>query len=124
MKFLNYNAVTERKIIAKQFADYEKYLEENKKYFPPSAFEFASAKWHYDNLDSRCPHDSWVTSVVILENADRKDLIKREMEIRINLLGAYQDGEIEIKYQGIKGYSFQLFSDLEYVGTKHTTVGE
>lgn len=111
MKFLNYDSNTELSVIKKIFADYRQYLLDNKTSFPPDAFDFAFSDWHYNFSDHRCPHDSWVNSLQVLEvvkNSSRKD---RELGIRVNLLGAYHDGEIEITYQSIKGYSFNLIPD-------------
>jgi hypothetical protein len=111
MKFLNYDYGTDRFELKKVFAEYKQYLIENRDSFPANAFDFAIAEWHYNFADHRCPHDAWVNSLQVLEIAKNDSQKDRVMEIRINLLGAYHDGEIEIIYQGIKSYNLSLLPD-------------
>ena len=70
-----------------------------------SAYEFAAAPWHYNYADHRCPHDSWVESVLIREpsSGSRKEV--RDLEILVRLLGAYHDGHLELVYSGVRSYS-------------------
>jgi len=48
---------------------YSEYLNSLGDRLPASAYSSAIADWHYDHLDSRCPHDSWVESITIAEPA-------------------------------------------------------
>lgn len=95
-----------------KWKEYYAYLETIKDQIPKSAYEFAKAKWHYNFNDSRCPHDSWIDDVIIHENAegDRKQF--RTIEIKIVLLGAWHNGNIEITYKNVKGYSISKSADL------------
>ncbi len=91
--------------VKKAFADYHKYLESIDRSLPSSAYDFASASWHYDYSDHRCPHDSWVESLVISEPSSDGRREKREIAIAIRLLGAYHDGYLELSYPGVRSYS-------------------
>lgn len=86
-------------------ADYRKFLESVRPNLPPSAYDFASASWHYDHSDHRCPHDSWVESLAIREPSGGTRQEKREVEVVIRLLGAYHDGYLELLYPGVRSYS-------------------
>jgi hypothetical protein len=91
---------------AARWKAYREYLDHAAKRMPREAWEFASAEWHYDFNDPRCPHDAWVESVTILEpsSGDRHEI--RGLEIRIELLGSYHDGRIRLTYPGVRHYSF------------------
>lgn len=87
------------------WSNYCNYLESVKSLLPGSAYEFASAPWHYDFHDHRAPHDGWVEEVLIREPAlgERKE--KRSLEVFVLLLGAYHDGHIELRYSEVDSYS-------------------
>lgn len=95
---------------------YRNYLASAQARFPPGAYEFATARWHYDTDDHRCPHDAWVETVLIVEPASGARREVRGLEIRLQLLGAYHDGRLVITYQGVRRYSlFQPFPhELEH----------
>jgi len=63
--------------------------------------------WYALPEDHRCPHDAWVEAVTISEKASGDRQERRELEIRIRLLGAYHDGTIEFTYKGVDEYSVQ-----------------
>jgi WD40 repeat protein len=84
---------------------YKEYLLSIKDRLPVSAFEFATANWHYDYGDHRCPHDSWVESLTINEPASRERLQHRSVAITVRLLGAFHDGHILIDYADVQTYS-------------------
>ena len=91
--------------VAKAFQEYRNFLLSVKAQLPMSAYEFAAAPWHYDYEDHRCPHDSWLESVLIreLSSGSRKEV--RNLEILVRLLGAYHDGHLELVYTGVRSYS-------------------
>ncbi|MBX7172137.1 MAG: hypothetical protein K1X72_14325 [Pyrinomonadaceae bacterium] len=95
----------------KKWKEYFSYLDSIKEKLPNSANNFATADWHYNFNDSRCPHDAWIDDVIIHENAegDRKQF--RSIEIKIVLLGAYHNGKLEIIYKNVKGYSISKIAD-------------
>jgi hypothetical protein len=63
--------------------------------------------WYAGPEDHRCPHDAWVEAVTISETASGDRHEKRELEIRMRLLGAYHDGIIEFTYKQVENYSLQ-----------------
>lgn len=88
-----------------QWREYCEYLEAIRTRVPKSAFEFATASWHYDVADPRSLHDSWVDSLVINEPAlgDRHEI--RSIEIQVRLLGPYHDGNTTLRYHEVHSYS-------------------
>lgn len=84
---------------------YRRYLQEHRGMFRSSAYEFATAEWHYDPTDHRCPHDAWVEEVSIVESGTGARGAVRNVEIRVQLLGAYHDGTILLNYRGVCAYS-------------------
>lgn len=81
------------------------YLESVKDLLPRSAFEFASASWHYDFSDHRSPHDAWLEEVVIRASASGERKENRSLEILARLFAAYHDGHIELRYSEVRDYS-------------------
>jgi hypothetical protein len=91
--------------IESAFARYHAYLESIRRKLPASAYDFASATWHYDHNDHRCPHDAWVESVLIRESSSGNRYGKRQLEIVARLLGAFHDGYLELSYPGVRSYA-------------------
>lgn len=91
--------------VARALSEYAQYLLSIRNNLPLSAYEFASAPWHYDRTDPRCPHDSWLESMTISEPAsgDRRDI--RHVEIAMRLFGAFHDGYLELSYPSVRSYS-------------------
>ena len=89
----------------RRFKAYQQYLESIRPALPVSAHEFASASWHYDPRDPKCPHDAWVESINIIEPAKGERHEIRGIEIHMRLLGAYHDGHIEIRYLNVSRYA-------------------
>ena len=85
-----------------EFESYKSYLKSLEDKIPPSAYEFATAEWHFNTRDSRCLHDSWLWEIKFgeVENYEKFEL--RPNEIYIKLLGAYHNGFIEIRYKNIQ----------------------
>lgn len=91
--------------VGKALSEYREYLSTVRKRLPPSAYDFASAPWHYDYSDHKCPHDSWMESFLIREQSSGDRQQVRETEIAIRLLGAFHDGYVEFSYRGVRSYS-------------------
>ena len=72
---------------------------------PARAYAFASAEWHYDHNDSRCPHDAWVESITVVEPSSGERHEIWSLEIRVELLGAYHNGRIRLTYLRVREYS-------------------
>jgi len=82
---------------------YQAYLSEIGARLPASALEYAEAPWHYNHLDHRAPHDAWLERVELVEAKNEKG--SRQTNIRLVLLGAYHDGNIEMLYGDVFSYS-------------------
>jgi hypothetical protein len=102
---LDLSADSSPAIYSERLAAYREYLFAQRAVLPSAAFEFATALWHYDANDNRCPHDAWVESVAVLETGSGARSASRNLELRVRLLGAYQDGHIELRYPGLVSYS-------------------
>jgi len=86
---------------------YSEYLNSLGNRLPASAYSFAIADWHYDHLDSRCPHDSWVESITIAEPASGDRSQRRKLEIQLTLLGAYHNGYFKLIYRDVAAYDLK-----------------
>jgi len=91
--------------INEAFSDYRGYLLSVRNSLPSSAYEFASALWHYDHSDHRCPRDAWAESLLVREPSSESRREVREIEVAIRLFGAFQDGHLELSYAGVRSYS-------------------
>lgn len=99
-----------------RYAEYQKYLESIQDKFPPSAREFALAKWRIDTAFHQCPHDSWVEYIKIYEDASGERNQHRVSQIEVKLLGAYHDGFLELKYKNVVRYSLTKTDDWKSYG--------
>lgn len=93
------------------WAAYCAYLASIKDVLPEGAYDFATASWHYNFEDHRSPHDSWLETLLIREPSTGERRQYRSVEIMLQLLGAYHDGFIEIKYLDVQRYSLIKISD-------------
>ncbi len=87
------------------WSDYCAYLESVRGRLPQSAYEFATAPWHYDFADHRSPHDGWLETLVVREPASGGRKGNRSPEIVACLFAAYHDGFIELRYSEVGSYS-------------------
>ena len=94
--------------IESQFKAYYDYLQSVRDNLSPTAFNFATANWHYDPNDHRCPHDSWVESLSIEEPSSGKRRQYRKLEFKLRILGAYHDGHAEIIYKEVNSYCLSM----------------
>lgn len=91
------------------FERYESYLTQNKAVFPPRAYALATSDWFYNPRDHRCPHDARLEWLQMVENPGA-DPHRRTCSLSFRLMGAYQDGYIEISYPTVYAYSLQALS--------------
>ena len=96
-----------------RYARYHEYLRTNSNRFPSSAYSFAVTDWRLNPEDHRCPHDSWVESLAVLEPSSGDRSEKRELEIRVRLLGAYHDRYLSLVYSGVRSYCLETPTDLK-----------
>lgn len=78
--------------------------------------DFATAAWYKNPDDHRCPHDAWLESLAINEPSKGPRNEERRTTIIIKLLGAYHDGHIILRYQGVRNYSFDSTSSGRGMG--------
>lgn len=90
-----------------RFDAYRDYLLSIRERLPSSAYEFATAEWHYDPQASQCPHDAWVNKLIIVEPASGDRQENRSIEILVELLGPYHDGHIHLTYKNVRSYSLE-----------------
>jgi hypothetical protein len=100
--------------VVAQFKRYRTYLSSVRSTFPPSAFALATSDWYFNFNDHRCPHDAWIESLEFRElgSSDRQE--KRELSLKLTLLGAYHDGRIEIYYPRV--YAYRLDNSNSFSG--------
>jgi hypothetical protein len=92
------------------FDKYRSYIENNKTYFPPSAYKLAVSDWYYNFSDHKCPHDAWLETLSIVEPSKGERNEIRKTEIKVKLLGAYQDGYIELNYRNVASFKIDAFN--------------
>lgn len=83
---------------------YLAYLRSDGHLLPAGARAFATAEWHYDIRDHRCPHDSWLERLIVRElgRGARED--ERSIECEALFKGAFHDGWLELRYEGVRSY--------------------
>ena len=84
-------------------SDYPRYVDSIRAYVPNNALQFMAAEWHYDHRDERCPHDSRINKICILEK-ELGDF--RVNNIEIVLLGAYGNN-LSLFYSDVYSYSIE-----------------
>jgi hypothetical protein len=89
------------------FARYREYLRQREAQFPPNAFALATSDWYGAFTDHRAPHDGWLrrASFEESERGDRREI--RRLALRLTLLGAYHDLELEFFYPQVFAYRFE-----------------
>ena len=89
------------------FDDYKNYIEANKDKLASHVYEFA-IDINRHNLDSQHSlHNSWMTSITIKENRNKKRPFDPEPKIEIKLLGQMHDRDIILSYSGIENYQIK-----------------
>ena len=87
---------------------YREYLTENADRFPAGAYALATSPWYFNSSDHRAPHDARLEELSISETGTGARAGRRSLEIRIRLLGAYDDGHIEFRYRDVARYRCEL----------------
>lgn len=105
--FVNTDRSSEIPELVERSNAYLQYLQSIRESLPISAFQFATAEWHYDHNDHRCPHDSWVESLAIKEAASGERGQHRSLSISTCLLGAFHDGRLLLDYADVHMYSLE-----------------
>jgi len=82
-------------------ADYIRYREHLSNIaarLPENVRQFVMQDWYYDSRDHRCPYDSWLEELAVIEPATGERMERRSIEFRSRLLGAYHDGYIHFTH--------------------------
>lgn len=87
------------------YTRYYSYLQSLKGILPQRVYDFAVAEWKYDFQDPRCLHDSWVKKLEVSESGVGARNEVREHDIFIDLLGAYHDRIIHLRYIRVSSHS-------------------
>lgn len=90
------------------FKRYGEYLGSLSETFPRHAYALATSDWYFNFDDHRCPHDAWLESLSLTESASNSQASDRGLSIRVRLLGAYQDGYVELLYPHVFAYRFDV----------------
>ena len=89
------------------FRRYRDYLRQEGSRFPKGALALATSDWYFGNADHRAPHDSWLLSASFEEIGTAAEERERTVSLRVRLLGAYHDLELELHYPKVFAYSFR-----------------
>jgi hypothetical protein len=88
------------------FARYRDYLQQESRRFPPGALGLATSAWYLDAADHRAPHDAWLLGASLEETGKGARSEERTVSLRLRLLGAYHDFELELYYPRVFAYTF------------------
>jgi hypothetical protein len=89
------------------FRRYREYLEQEKGRFPPGALALATSDWYLGAEDHRAPHDAWLQGAFLQEIGKGERRQERTLSLRLSLLGAYHDLELELLYPRVFAYTFR-----------------
>ena len=92
------------------FGRYDGYIRRESARFPPGAIALATSDWYFGFEDHRAPHDAWLVSAAFEEVGDCARRDERTLALRLRLLSAYHDHELEFYYPKVVGYTFQGMS--------------
>ena len=114
--------IDQREIDAR-FEAYYRHLEAIRNRLPASAFNFASAPWHYDDGEQGL-HDSWVEALVIEETLAGERHNERSIQIHARLLGAYHNRRIDLHYKNVQKYDLFTPSRFKHPPSYKTGHGD
>jgi hypothetical protein len=90
------------------FARYQAYLASVRDRLPPGAYALATSNWYWNSNDHRAPHDAWLIGASVAEATASEETGRRNTSIVLRLLGAYHDGQIELRYADVTRYRLEL----------------
>ena len=97
--------------VAGAFKRYRAYLQTVRARFPSTAFALSTSDWYFNFGDHRCPHDAHLEWLKIEESRIDKESNLRAVSIAVRLLGAYDDGAIELRYPTVYAYQLRFLGD-------------
>lgn len=91
---------------------YFKYIEDIKHLLPDHIYAIASDKDRYDISNKKSLHDSWVKSIEICYINLLCNNNKPQIDITLDLLGAYHDRSFKIVYKNVHEYLIERKTPL------------
>jgi hypothetical protein len=92
------------------FDRYDNYVRRESGRFPPGALALATSDWYFGFEDHRAPHDAWLVSTAFEETGAGARHGERTLALRLHLLSAYHDHELEFYYPKVVSYTLQGMS--------------
>ncbi len=108
-----------------RYEQYKEYLESIREKLPKSAYEFATANWHYGE-DPRNPHDHVVQSFDLLQTKAVWQGTHQEpwLDIRIVVNTDYECGWLRLAYKRVHTLSLATSEAISPIGTTGWRVDE
>jgi hypothetical protein len=100
------------------FQRYRDYLDDIGDRLPAGARQLATSDWYFDSSDHRAPHDAWLETATISEAPGDAEG-RREVTLKLRLLGAYHDGYIDLTYRDVRRYRIDLQPSGTDIGRGH-----
>lgn len=93
------------------FAAYRNYVADNAYRFPAGALFLARTDWYYGSHDHRGPHDSRLEVMTVTERSGPGEphWHNRLVSLELTLRGAYDDGNITLRYPTVNSYNLGGF---------------
>jgi hypothetical protein len=89
---------------ADAFRRYREYLKQQETRFPPGAFALATSDWYFGTDDHRAPRDAWLLGAYVAEAGHGERQESRCLSLRLSLLGAHHDLELQLAYPRVFAY--------------------
>lgn len=87
--------------------EYYCYLDSIRPNITQSVYNYAIADWHYDANIHYSPHDANLKEINIFDNGEDS------VDLKITLIGSYQDYILDFSYQNVISYSIDCIPELE-----------
>ena len=109
----------------RRYEQYKEYLESIREKLPKSAYEFATASWHYGE-DPRNPHDYVIQSFDLLQiKADSQGTHQEpSLDIRIMVNTNYEGGWLRLTYKSVHTLSLSTSEAISPIDTTGWRVDE
>ena len=91
-----------------KFDAYLRYLRSIQGMLPVSAFAFATAPWHYNVSDHRCPCGARLESLTLSYAHHQANPLKSTLMCNVRLLGSRHDGHVDLQYRDVTSYELAL----------------
>ncbi|WP_120430455.1 hypothetical protein [Acinetobacter baylyi] len=96
--------------------EYYAYLDSIRPHITQSVYNYAIADWHYDANIHYSPHDAILKRINMIYNG------KNALDLKITLIGSYQDYILDFSYQNVISYSIDCIPELEKTYDKSMSI--